>query len=148
MHACAFLSSCAAFLALPLAAAVVTGESGEWRVVYDDGASVCSADWKAHEGEGWTYRETKEPSVMRCFWTSPEVDVTVTTDIRPGGIADRRIALFNRGGRPIATCDFPAKLRFAPDSVKRFVYPGRGNYGLGMAFNAKFFRPTTRSVRS
>ena len=117
---------------LLLAAAMSAGEFGDWRLEFEDGSRLAAADWKG------AFAKTGK----RSEWRSPDLDVTVTSEAAGTGRSDWRISLVNRGVKAVCSCEFPARRRFAPDSVKRFVYPGRGNFGLGMAFNAKFFRPT------
>ncbi len=119
-----------------LAAAMTVGEFGAWRLEFEDGSRLAASAWKG------TVSESAQGGVTRRDWRSPDLDVTVTAEPAGDGRRDFRLSLVNRGVKAVSSCEFPARRRFAPDSVKRFVYPGRGNYGLGMAFNAKFFRPT------
>ena len=119
-----------------LAAAMAVGEFGAWRLEFEDGSRLAASAWKG------TVSESVQGGVTRRDWRSPDLDVTVTAEPAGDGRRDFRISLVNRGVKAVSSCEFPARRRFAPESVKRFVYPGRGNYGLGMAFNAKFFRPT------
>ena len=119
-----------------LAAAMAVGEFGAWRLEFEDGSRLAASAWKG------TVSESAQGGVTRRDWRSPDLDVTVTAEPAGDGRRDFRISLVNRGVKAVSFCEFPARRRFAPESVKRFVYPGRGNYGLGMAFNAKFFRPT------
>ena len=119
-----------------LAAAMTVGEFGAWRLEFEDGSHLDASAWKG------TVSESAQGGVTRRDWRSPDLDVTVTAEPAGDGRRDFRISLVNRGVKAVASCEFPARRRFAPESVKRFVYPGRGNYGLGMAFNSKFFRPT------
>lgn len=119
-----------------LAAAMTVGEFGAWRLEFEDGSRLAASAWKG------TVSESVQGGVTRRDWRSPDLDVTVTAEPAGDGRRDFRISLVNRGVKAVSSCEFPARRRFAPESVKRFVYPGRGNYGLGMAFNAKFFRPT------
>ena len=119
-----------------LAAAMTVGEFGAWRLEFEDGSRLAASAWKG------TVSESAQGGVTRRDWRSPDLDVTVTAEPAGDGRRDFRISLVNRGVKAVSSCEFPARRRFAPDSVKRFVYPGRGNYGLGMAFNAKFFKPT------
>ena len=119
-----------------LAAAMTVGEFGAWRLEFEDGSRLAASAWKG------TVSESAQGGVTRRDWRSPDLDVTVTAEPAGDGRRDFRISLVNRGVKAVSSCEFPARRRFAPESVKRFVYPGRGNYGLGMAFNSKFFRPT------
>ncbi len=119
-----------------LAAAMAVGEFGAWRLEFEDGSRLAASAWKG------TVSESVQGGVTRRDWRSPDLDVTVTAEPAGDGRRDFRISLVNRGMKAVSSCEFPARRRFASESVKRFVYPGRGNYGLGMAFNAKFFRPT------
>lgn len=119
-----------------LAAAMTVGEFGAWRLEFEDGSHLAASAWKG------TVSESAQGGVTRRDWRSPDLDVTVTAEPVGDGRRDFRISLVNRGVKAVSSCEFPVRRRFAPESVKRFVYPGRGNYGLGMAFNSKFFRPT------
>ena len=122
------------------------GEFGAWRLEFEDGTHLAAADWVTNAAPAWTCAETKAEGIVRREWKSPGVDVVVTSTRVAEGVDDLRLSLMNRG-RTISNCEFPARLRFAPDSVKRFVYPGRGNFGVGMAFNSKFFKSTGNSKR-
>ena len=136
---CATIFGCCV---LPVVAGGMSaGEFGEWRLEFEDGTHLAASDWKTNAAPAWSYAETKDGPGVRRAWKSPDVDVTVTESRLADGAVDRQLTLANRG-KTVAGCDFPARLRFQPDSVKRFVYPGRGNFGVGMAFNAKFFKPT------
>ena len=115
---------------------MAVGEFGAWRLEFEDGSRLAASAWKG------TVSESVQGGVTRRDWRSPDLDVTVTAEPAGDGRRDFRISLVNRGVKAVSSCEFPARRRFASESVKRFVYPGRGNYGLGMAFNAKFFRPT------
>ena len=108
--------------------AMAPGEFGEWRLEFEDGTRLSAADWNTRAAPAWSYSETGDGEKKRRAWKSPDVDVTVVESRLADGAIDRRVTIANRG-KTIAGCDFPARLRFAPGSVNRFVYPGRGKIG-------------------
>ena len=117
------------------------GEHGLWRLAFTDGATLSAAD-VATNGVPGTCRVSRDGAVTRREWKTDWADVTVTETATGEGAVDYRATVTPHGGRTAKMLDLPATLRFAPKDVESFVYPGRGNSGIGMAFNEKFFLPS------
>ena len=116
------------------------GEHGLWRLQFVDGTFLSAAD-VATNGVRGACTVTREGAVTRRVWRTDRADVTVTETPTGDGAVDLRAEVTPHGA-DAKMLELPANVRFRPESVQRFVYPGRGNSGIGMAFNAKFFQPS------
>ena len=116
------------------------GEHGLWRLQFVDGTYLSAAD-VATNGVRSTCTVTREGAVTRRVWRTDRADVTVTETPTGDGAVDLR-AEVTPHGVDAKMLELPANVRFRPETVRSFVYPGRGNSGIGMAFNAKFFQPS------
>ena len=116
------------------------GEHGLWRLQFADGTYLSAAD-VATNGVRSTCTVTREGAVTRRVWRTDRADVTVTETPTGDGAVDLR-AEVTPHGVDAKMLELPANVRFRPETVRSFVYPGRGNSGIGMAFNAKFFQPS------
>ena len=119
-----------------------SGAHGLWRLRFRDGSFLSAADFATNAVAGGHFACTRTGAAARLSWTSPRADVVVeSTPSADGSSADLRAAVTPRAGESLML-DFPAHLRFPAETVKDFVYPGRGMGGPGLAFNAKFFLPS------
>ena len=116
------------------------GEHGLWRLQFADGTYLSAAD-VATNGVRSTCTVTREGAVTRRVWRTDRADVTVTETPTGDGAVDLRAEVTPHGA-DAKMLELPANVRFRPETVRSFVYPGRGNSGIGMAFNAKFFQPS------
>jgi len=107
----------------------------DWVLTFDGGKRLTASE---AEKVG-VYREVVEGTVRKHLWTTAEAEVEIAvTPSDDGGMAYRaRIKPF------AATADgfeFPAKGRFAPEMVKRFLFPASGVNSTGLALNERYFR--------
>ena len=116
------------------------GEHGLWRLQFVDGTYLSAAD-VATNGVRGACTVTREGTVTRRVWRTDRADVTVIETPTGDGAVDLRAEVTPHGA-DAKMLELPANVRFRPESVRSFVYPGRGNSGIGMAFNAKFFQPS------
>jgi hypothetical protein len=114
------------------------GEHGIWRLQFVDGSCLSAADI-ATNGVCGTYTTAIDGTVMRRVWRTDRAEVTVTETPVDAGAVDMRAEVTPHGA-DAKMLEFPANRRFRPETVRSFVYPGRGGSGIGMAFNAKFFQ--------
>ena len=138
-----FLIGAFAVLAMPFLLAVEPawneGEHGLWRLQFADGSHLSAAD-VATNGVRGTCTTTCDGATTRRVWRTDRADVTVIETPTGDGAVDLR-AEVTPHGTDAKMLELPANRRFRPEAVRSFVYPGRGNSGIGMAFNAKFFQP-------
>lgn len=119
-----------------------SGEHGLWRIRFRDGSCLSAADFATNGVAGGAFKMTGDGTDVRLEWRSSRADVTVVAVPSAGGVAsDLRAEVTPKTGESLML-DFPARLRFPAGDVAEFVYPGRGNSGLGLAFNAKYFQPS------
>jgi len=114
-----------------------SGEHGLWRLAFRNGKTLSAADFATNGVPGGSFRRVSDTHLV---WTSPAADVTVTAQAAEDGATDLVATVTPHAGETLML-DFPATLRFAPDAVAEFVYPGQGMAGPGVGFNADFFRP-------
>ncbi len=134
------------------------GEHGLWRLQFADGTYLSAADVATNGcgagraananvsaaprgGVRDTYTVTREGTVTRRVWRTDRADVTVIETPTGDGAVDLRAEVTPHGA-DAKMLELPANVRFRPETVRSFVYPGRGNSGIGMAFNEKFFHPS------
>ena len=116
------------------------GEHGLWRLQFADGSYLSAAD-VATNGVRGACTTTRDGAATRRVWRTDRADVTVTETPVDAGAVDLRAEVTPHGA-DAKMLELPANRRFRPESVQGFVYPGRGNSGIGMAFNEKFFLPS------
>ena len=115
------------------------GEHGFWRVCFKDGACVSDMDFRTNGIPGGILREESEGKGCQWSYESPDVRVSVRRSSAGGGSVDYQATVELLSDRVATGFDFPARLRFDRKSVRRFSYPARSNWSLGLAFNWKFF---------
>ena len=127
--------------ALVIAAPVWTeGEHGLWRLQFSDGTFLSAADVATNGVRGNCVDVRDGAKVLRT-WRTSRADVTVIESSPGNGVLDMRAEVTPHGA-DAKMLEFPANMRFRPESVRSFVYPGCGGEGIGMAFNSKFFLPS------
>ena len=119
---------------------LAVGEHGLWRLDLTDGGCLSARDIETNGVAGAAVAKRREGEALVTTWKSSVADVTVRAVTR-AGVTDYTGEVTPHG-KTALQLHLPATLRFAADSVKRFVYPGRGNSGLGVALNAKWFMPS------
>lgn len=123
-----------------------SGEHGLWRLRFDDGSSLSASDIATNGVEGASLSEKTLPGGgKRQVFASHAAVVTIERTGGPG-FADFHATIAIASDKTALSFDFPARLRFDRDTVARFSYPGRSNWGPGLAFNRNFF--TEKSPKS
>ena len=107
----------------------------DWTLTFDGGKRLTAADAK----KGGSYRAVAEGTARRHRWETSEAEVEIVeTPLAGGGVAYRAHV------KPLAArangFEFPAKGRFSPDAVKRFLFPASGVNSTGLALNERYFR--------
>ena len=123
-----------------------SGEHGLWRLRFDDESTLSASDVSTNGVAGASCSEEPiEGGGVRQTYTSDDAVVTIERSPHPG-FTDYRATVRILANKTAKYFDFPARLRFDRNTVARFSYPGQSNWGLGMAFNSKFF--TTREPKN
>lgn len=119
-----------------------SGEQGLWNARFRDNTEVNAAAFKP-TGER-TFRWSTADGGLKLEYLAPEINVTVT--VTPGsGSADFRAEVQPRE-KTILEFALPARLRFEPQSVERFVSPMAGGTSVGSAFNSRFFEAQSQET--
>lgn len=115
-----------------------SGEHGLWRVKFAGTNRLSAVQVERDRRIGGRFSETRRGDAVVSAWTSPALDVTVTTVRQRDGSLTMRARITAKQGI-VEDFHFPANVRFRPGDVARFVFPGRGNETTGMALNERFF---------
>jgi len=121
-----------------------SGENGLWSARFADGSTLHASSFHATNAlRAFACTSGPGPDEWTFTYRAPEMTVRVSARARPDGIelsADASPAT-----QALLRFDLPGRLRFAPDSVARFIMPHNGNTGLGLALNRRFFEPQPAS---
>lgn len=115
-----------------------SGEHGLWLVKFAETNWLSAVQVERDGRIGGRFSERRSGDTVVSKWMSPALDVTVTTVRQKDGSLTMRARLNAKKGT-VADFHFPANLRFRPEDVGRFIFPGRGNETTGMALNERFF---------
>jgi len=115
-----------------------SGEQGLWSARFEGGAILDAARFHATNAlYAFTWAPGAEKGTLALTYRSKELAVRLTARPLPDGI--ELTADVTPAEQTLMNLDLPGRLRFAPDSVTRFVFPHNGNTALGAAFNSRFF---------
>ena len=103
---------------------LAVGEHGLWRLDLADGGSLSARDVETNGVAGAAVAKRQEGETLVTTWKSSVADVTVRA-MTKGGVTDYTGEVTPHGQTALQL-HLPATMRFPADSVKRFVYPGRG----------------------
>ena len=121
------------------------GEHGLWQVRFQDKTEIKAADFGADSNERFFKYEIDEAAnAIRMIFNGPEIGVNVTATGHEDSVDFS--AQVTPKEKTVLDFFLPARLRFDPEQVERFVFPIGGNYSVGVAFNAAFFRPQDEPV--
>jgi len=115
-----------------------SGEAGLWTARFADKTALDAARFHATNAlYAFSWHPGPGKDALTLSYAAKELAVRVVVRARPDG------AEFTAEATPAAQTllglDLPGRLRFAPGSVVRFVFPHNGNTALGAAFNRRFF---------
>lgn len=114
-----------------------SGEFGAWRVRFSDGAFLSAADFPA--ATNWTVACLPDDAAgsVDFHFQCPELDLR--TSVRARGEGVEFTAEVRSARKTVHDLEWPARLRFDPQDVQRFVFPARGNMSVGLSFRSTFF---------
>ncbi len=115
-----------------------SGESGLWSARFSDNAKLDASRFHA-TNTLYTFSWKPDPDTGALTFTYASAALTVRVIAHPRSDGIELAADVTPAAQPLLSLDLPGRLRFAPASVKRFIFPHNGNTALGAAFNASFF---------
>lgn len=118
---------------------IESGEQGIWSVRFTDNSVINASDFSAGSGErSFNFKlDEKANSILMVFKSS---EITVNLTVKGNETTIDFTAEVSPQGKTVLDFSIPAALRFNPDTLERFVYPGSGQYIVGMEFNRGFFK--------
>ena len=115
-----------------------SGEDGLWSARFADGSTLSALNFHATNAlRSFACAPVAGQDAWTFTYRAPEITVRVNAHARPDGI-ELTADLFP-AKQLLLRFDLPGRLRFAPESVTRFIMPHNGNTGLGLALNHRFF---------
>ena len=116
-----------------------SGEYGLWHVRFQDGTELKASDFQAGSAErALDFEAVPGAKAVRLVYRSAEAEVAVTVTGRPDGLDF--VGEITPKAKTVLSFALPARLRFDPESLDRFVSPMSGNQSVGAAFKPAFFR--------
>jgi hypothetical protein len=115
-----------------------SGETGLWSARFADNTTLEAARFHTTNAlYAFAWQPGPDKDALTLTYTSPALTVRVMARTRPDGI--ELVADATPAAQPLLRLDLPGRLRFAPASVNRLVFPLNGNTAVGAAFNRGFF---------
>jgi len=109
-----------------------SGEHGLWLARFRDGSEVCATNC------AFSCEPDAKANALRLNYRCAEIEVRVTATARDNGV--EFTAKIQPAAKTVLDFALPARLRFDPDALDRFVCPSDGNNGVGMALRPAFFK--------
>jgi len=109
-----------------------SGEHGLWHARFQDGSEVCATDC------AFTGKPDVGANVLRLDYRHAEIQVRVTVVGRDSGI--EFVGEVSPAKKTLLDFALPARLRFDPGALDRFICPANGNHGVGLALRPAFFK--------
>lgn len=115
-----------------------SGEYGLWRVRFRDNSEINAAAFSANsQSNRFTAVPDAKNNALNLRYQNADIKVDVRVLAREGGAEFS--AQVTPAGKTLLDFYLPARMRFAPDSVKKFVFPANGNQNVGIGFKKSFF---------
>jgi hypothetical protein len=108
------------------------GEHGLWLARFRDGSEVCATNC------AFSCEPDAKANALWLNYRCAEIEVRVTATARDNGV--EFTAKIRPATKTVLGFALPARLRFNPDALDRFVCPSDGNNGVGMALRPAFFK--------
>jgi hypothetical protein len=116
-----------------------SGEHGLWDVRFQDGSEMSAASFAADSKEReFTHEADSAAKTLRLRYRSAALAVTVTATGREDGV--EWTANVQPAAKTVLDFSLPARLRFDPALVERFVSPANGDFSVGTVFRRAFFQ--------
>jgi hypothetical protein len=116
-----------------------SGEEGLWLVRFADGSQISAADFSSSStGRSFEYTHNPQANALQMTFQSPEIRVFIGIRSEADGI--EFTGEITPHSKTVLDFAMPARLRFKPDALDRFICPMNGNQSVGTAFNSVFFQ--------
>ena len=118
------------------------GEAGLWSVSYTNSATTngtVEASSFSSSSASNTFSSSVAGDGVLLSYSNSVVAVAVTITNRADGV-DMSAAVTPGAGVVATEVVLPAKFRFAPSTVQKFVAPSHSSDGVGVAYNSNFFQ--------
>lgn len=120
-----------------------SGEEGLWLVCFADGSQITAADFSSSSTDrSFQYTSNPQANTLEMTFRSPEIQVVVTVYSIPDGL--EFTGEITPRSKTVLDFALPARLRFKPDALDRFICPMNGNQSVGTAFKGAFFQRQPR----
>lgn len=112
-----------------------SGERGLWRIRFDDGSTLDAASVQPEQFK----LDRVDQATLRLTYDMPQATVVITA--KANNDAVELLGTLTPRDKVALDFELPARLRFAPADLTRFVSPLNPHMGLGAAFKSGFFKP-------
>ena len=121
------------------------GASGLWQAFFREGGTAQAADFSAGSTQsGFRWAVDGESGPLHFFYTNAQIAVTITVSCLTNGA--EFAATVEPRSQTLTEFALPARLRFSPDGLIRFVGALNANESVGASFKAGFFRAQTQDT--
>ena len=110
-----------------------SGDAGLWQISFADGTTLNASALSA------TCAPDNAANSLRMTYSAPDATVVVTATGREDSLD--LAAVISHATKPILHFALPARLRFDPARLDRFLSPMNAGESVGIAFLAPFFKP-------
>lgn len=115
------------------------GEAGLWSVAYSGTTNSGTLQASSFSTAYNSFSSTVSGDGLLLNYSNSTINVAVTLANRTNGV-EMSAVVVPGSGVTATELVLPAKLRFVPSSVQRFVAPSHSSDGVGAAYNSNFFR--------
>ena len=117
-----------------------SGEHGLWQVRFRDGSTLSAADFHAGSGSRrFECSRDAKAGTIRLKYVAPEAGIVINVKGEEAGFDF--VGQVTPNAKTVLEFVLPARLRFDPEQVRRFISPLHPHLGVGAAFNSRFFQP-------
>lgn len=117
---------------------LISGEEGLWLVRFADGSQITAAGFSTSSTDK-SFRSNLQSNALQMTFQSSEIKVII--DIRSKADGIEFTGEITPRNKTVLDFALPARLRFKPDGLDRFICPMDGNQSVGTAFKGAFFQP-------
>jgi len=116
-----------------------SGEQGLWHVRFRDGSTLSAADFHAgSNSRRFQCSRDAKTGTIRLNYVAPEAGVVI--DVKGQETGFDFVGQVTPTSKTVLEFVLPARLRFDPEQVRRFISPLHPHLGVGAAFNSRFFK--------
>jgi len=116
-----------------------SGEEGLWLVRFADGSQISAADFDSSSTEQ-IFQCVSDPQTGALKMKFQSTEIKVVIAVAPGIDGVEFTGEITPQSKTILDFALPARLRFKPEQLDRFICPMDGNRSVGTAFKSAFFQ--------